>query len=238
MEIFNNLFIRGNALFFGKEKVLVLSDLHIGQDESLNSNGFLVPRFQFDDLFLETQRLVKVLKPRVVVLNGDIKHEFSGILREENSRIKEFIDFLRRKCEVVLVKGNHDSILKPLADRLGLEMRDFFVVGDCFICHGDKLFDNDDFRRCSTVIIGHEHPAVSLRSGPRVEKYKCFLVGKYLSKNLVVMPAMNPTSEGSDVLAQRLLSPFLKGNVSFKEFKVFIVDDDKVFDFGFLSGLE
>lgn len=238
LEILKGLEIHGNALFLKRESVLILSDLHIGFDASLNANGILIPRFQYSDLFSELQRLLRELKPKLVVLNGDIKHEFSGILREEGKFVLEFLDFINKRCELVIVKGNHDSILKPLVDKLNLELRDYFVIGDFFICHGDRLFDNDDFKSCKFVIIGHEHPAVSLRSGVRVEKYRCFLHGSFQGKKLIVMPAMNPSSEGSDVLVERLLSPFLKNNSSFWDFKVFVVESGESYDFGVLRNLK
>lgn len=208
------------SLFIESEKTLILSDLHIGQDEAMNAKGLLMPRFQYNDLFEETQKLIKETKPKKVILNGDVKHEFSGILREEWLRIQEYITFLKKKCEVVIVKGNHDSILKPLTDKLEVELKDYERVGNTFICHGDRLFDNKDFDECDTIIIGHEHPAVTLTRGPRKEKYKCFLKGEYeRNKTLIIMPAMNSLSEGTDVLVEKALSPFLNPNTKNKTTK-------------------
>jgi uncharacterized protein len=238
MKIQENLEIKRKTLYIPDEKILIISDLHIGFDESMNAKGFLMPRFQYDDLFKETQRLVKELKPKTIILNGDVKHEFSGILREEWKRVIEYIDYLKRKSEVIIIKGNHDSILQPIANKKEIVMREYYKVNDIFICHGDKIYDNEDFNTSKTIIIGHEHPAITLREGVRAEKYTCFLIGEYLGKKLIVMPAMNPASEGSDVLADRLLSPYLKKNRKLKDFKAIIVDEKEVYDFGKLRDLE
>ncbi|MFP4567672.1 MAG: metallophosphoesterase [Candidatus Woesearchaeota archaeon] len=234
-----NIKIIRTSLFIESESTLILSDLHIGQDEAMSANGFLMPRFQYEDLFKETQSIIKETKPKRIILNGDIKHEFGGILKEERSKIKEYIQYLKRgEREVIIIKGNHDAILKPLAERENIALKDFLILKDFFICHGDKLFEDDAFKKSKIIIIGHEHPAITLKDGPRKEKYKCFLLGKYEDKKLIVMPAMNPLSDGSDILTQKLLSPYLKNNKNFKKFKAIITDDDKAYDFGEIGKLD
>ena len=71
------------------------------------------------------------------------------------------------------------------------------------------------------------------KDGVRIEKYKCFLLGKYKNKNLIVVPSFNFASEGTNVLLGKLLSPFIKNVL---EFKTFIVAD-KVYDFGKIGDL-
>jgi putative SbcD/Mre11-related phosphoesterase len=238
MKIEKDLEIIGNTLFIPSKKILILSDLHIGYDESMNANGFLIPRFQYQDLYKETQRIIKEKKPKTIILNGDIKHEFRGILREEWLRVQEYITYLKRKSEVVIIKGNHDSIIKPLAEKLEIKTLNYKIIDDKFICHGDKIFDNEEYKKSKTIIIGHEHPAITLQDGVRTEKYKCFLLGKYKDKKLIVMPAMNPSSEGADILKEKLLSPYLKENKNIKLFKAIIVSENKVYDFGKIKNLE
>lgn len=238
MKLEKDLEIVGNALFIPSKKTLILSDLHIGQDESMNANGLLVPRFQYQDLFNETQRIIKQTKPKTIILNGDIKHEFSKILKEERKRIQEYLQYLKRNRTVIIIKGNHDAIIEPLAKSQEIEMKNYEKINDVFICHGDKIIENEDYEQSKTIIIGHEHPAITLKDGVRVEKYKCYLKGKYKNKKLIVMPAMNPSSEGSDVLTQKLLSPYLKNNKNLKNFKAIIIEENKAYDFGEIKNLE
>lgn len=238
MELLKNIQIINKTLFLKKEKTLIISDLHIGQDEALNSKGLLMPRFQYEDIFKETQKIIKEIKPKRIILNGDVKHEFSGILKEEREKVQEYIKYLMRTSEVILIKGNHDSILKPLADKLELELDNYYELNDVLICHGDKLFEIEKNKKIKTIIIGHEHPALTLREGARAEKYKCYLIGEYKNKNLIVMPSMNPLNEGTDILQEQLLSPYLKNNKNFKNFKAIIIDENKTYDFGKLRDIE
>ena len=100
------------------------------------------------------------------------------------------------------------------------------------IIHGDKMVNIPP--AVKTVIIGHDHPAVSIYEDLRKETYKCFLVGKHKRKNLIVLPSLNPLTEGTDVKNEKLLSPFLHKELG--NFDVYIVAD-KVYGFGKLKKL-
>ena len=76
----------------------------------------------------------------------------------------------------------------------------------------------------SVVVIGHEHPAVGLREKGRVEKFKCFLKGKYKRKTLIVQPSFNLVVEGTDVLKEQLLSPILQ-EVNILKYECWVVDE-------------
>ncbi|HHE36590.1 MAG TPA: metallophosphoesterase [Candidatus Woesearchaeota archaeon] len=233
MNILPGIRILGLTLYFEKQGVLVIADTHIGYEEALNKQGVLIPRLQFQEVMSNLERVFKKVKPKLIVMLGDIKHEFGTISKQEWRDTLGLLDYLVGKASVVLVKGNHDNILGPIARRKDLEVKDYFVVDDTLFCHGHKVFDDEikGFKRIKTIIIGHEHPAISIRDGVRVEKYKCFLLGKYKDKNLVVMPSFNFVVEGTDVLQERLLSPFI---TSVSDFEVFVIGD-KAYKFGRLS---
>jgi len=100
---------------------------------------------------------------------------------------------------------------------------DDIFVDDIYICHGDSL-DEDKVKKSKTIIIGHEHPAVSLQEGARVEKFKAFLKGKYKRKTLLVQPSFNPVFAGTDVMREKRLSPFLQKDIS--NFEAWLVGDE------------
>jgi uncharacterized protein len=236
MNIIEGIEICDLALFLKKDKILILGDLHIGQEESMNKEGILIPRFQHKDLIAKTKKIISFTKPSLIILNGDVKHEFAGISRDEWKKVQEYFDLISKNSRVILIKGNHDSILEPIALKKGLIVQDYFVHNKIFICHGDKIFQNADFKKSKIIIIGHEHPSIGLQDKNRVEKYKCFLKGKYENKTLIVIPSMNQLTEGTDVLKEKLLSPFLK-NTNLHSFETWIVENEEVFYFGKIKGL-
>lgn len=231
MEIEKGIEIKNKALWLVKQKVLILADLHIGYEDALASEGILVPKLTFGDMKREIQKLLK-LKPKTVVINGDLKHEFGEISRQEWQDTLEILDILMKKSKVVLIKGNHDTILEPIARKKGLKVVNFYIADDIVILHGHKiLLDKEIYaKKIKTIVIGHEHPAVSIREDVKSELYKCFLKGKWHGKRLVVMPSFFSVYEGSDVRREELLSPFL---LNIRDFNVFVLDEKgKVYDFG------
>ena len=61
--------------------------------------------------------LMAKYKPSTVVLNGDVKHGFSGINDKEWRHILELFDLITMHAKLIIIKGNHDTILKPIADK-------------------------------------------------------------------------------------------------------------------------
>jgi uncharacterized protein len=236
------------ALYVKHEKVLILSDMHIGEEAAMNKDGILIPRFSFKDLKQKTIKILEATSPKTIVLNGDIKHDFGKISREEWKHTLEYIDIIQEYGDVVIIKGNHDKIIEPIALKKGITVVNHYLINNnIYVCHGDVIPDekkNDEYKNSKIVIIGHEHPAIALRDNNRVEKYKCFLKGTFgkssiissgKQKTLIVMPSMNSLTEGTDVLSENLLSPFLKQS-KLRNFEAWIADD-KVYYFRKLKDL-
>ena len=234
MRILPNIEIVDLALYFNS--ILVMADVHIGYEEALNKQGIMVPRLQLGEMVKRMEKIFKLLKNKNIqriVVNGDLKHEFGAISEQEWRNTLKFLDLLAKHCkEVILIKGNHDTILGPIAKKRDVKVLDYFSVGKILVVHGNKVPNN--IKNYNTIIIGHEHPAVSLKEGARVEQFKCFLKGKYKGKNLIVQPSFNTIIEGTDILRDEILSPFLQQNLD--NFDVYIVED-KVYEFGKLKNL-
>ncbi|MFH1210632.1 MAG: metallophosphoesterase [archaeon] len=233
MEIVSGVEILDLSLYLKKENVLVLSDFHIGYEEALNKQGVFIPRFQFEEIIARLKKILDGLSLKMIVILGDVKHEFGTISETEWRNTLKLLDFLSGYCkEVILIKGNHDTILGPIAAKRNIKVKGSLVVGDFFLCHGDKIPKSFSQK---FVVIGHEHPAVGLRKDSRVEVFKCFLKGNWDGKTLVVMPSFNLVTEGTDILKEDLLSPFLQQSLS--RFEVFVVGDE-VYYFGKVEDLK
>src|SRR3989338_2222743 len=160
MEIAKEIEIVGKDLWLKKQSVLVISDLHIGFENMLNERG---------------QKKVKE-----VVILGDLKHDFGGISRQEWKETLALLDFLKEKCKkIVLIRGNHDMILEPIARQKNVELRNFYISKDVCFMHGHRMFIECPGKGIKTIVLGHRHPAVVLRDKIKSESYKCFLAGKW-----------------------------------------------------------
>jgi putative SbcD/Mre11-related phosphoesterase len=253
-EIKKGIKIIDLTLYLEKQKTLVIPDVHIGYEEALAKQGYLVPRFHFKDLIKRTENIFsKLQEARLpvdqIILAGDVKHEFGTISEEEWRNTLKFLDFLSNRCKkrigekqkipIKLIRGNHDTMLSPIAKRRDIEIVESVIIDDVMVCHGDRVLDVPNQVR--TIIIGHEHPAITISDGVRSETYKCFIKGTWKKKTrgriartkyeLIVMPSINPVNEGTDLLKEELLSPFLSQGI--EDFDVFTVpQENHIMHFG------
>ena len=248
MEIIPDALVVDLGLYFTNHQLLAITDLQFGYEESLNKRGVLVPRVVHQEMLKRMEAMLQqcceishVKKLAAVLVNGDFKHEFGTISETEWRHCVRFLKLVQHYAErIILVKGNHDTMLDPIAKTRGLDVVDHFILDDVLFVHGDTLpallSDKKIMKTISTIIIGNEHPAVVLSQWPRSEKYKAFLVGTWKRKQLIVLPSFNQCTEGTDVLKEYLLSPFLKHAV-LSSFEAYLVAD-KVYYFGKLGNLK
>lgn len=206
------------ALYCEELDMIVISDLHLGLEGSVTSDGGYVPQFQLEDLMEDLDSAKEETGASRILVNGDLKHEFSRTHYKEKEEIGEFMRFLdRRFDEIIVVKGNHDTFLDEPVEDNGGKFVDYFLENRYLFIHGhSKLPDlEEDY---DTLVIGHEHPALVLKDEIGVkEKVDCFLFGETTDgKEIVVMPAFSKISGGSkvnQVPGDQLLSPVLRNNV-------------------------
>jgi len=211
---------------------LVISDIHIGYEQALNREGIMVPRFQYAKILQRLTEIIKKFGPKRIILNGDLKHEFGRITRQEWEESLNFIEFLRENFkEIILIKGNHDNFTTFIAEKTELKVYESYKLEEFIIMHGDKIPEDLMEMEMETIIIGHEHPCLGIRNGERLEKIKCYLKGEFNGKKLIVMPSFNFVTEGSDILHEKPLSPFLR-NINTENFEVYGVENFEVLRFG------
>jgi len=208
---------------------LIISDIHIGYEEMLNKQGVLVPRSQFDKLKKRLENLLEKVKPKLVIINGDLKHEFGSISDQEWRDTLKFIDCITKDSKLILIKGNHDSIIGPIALKRGVEIKDHVMIDDVYVFHGQRIPEDEDFKKAKTIIIGHVHPVYTLEEGAKRETFKCFVKTKYKNKTLYITPSFHDLTEGTDVQSTDLLTPIID---DIKDMEITISQDGKLYDFG------
>ncbi|PIN77810.1 hypothetical protein COV15_01300 [Candidatus Woesearchaeota archaeon CG10_big_fil_rev_8_21_14_0_10_34_12] len=231
--------LMNKAVYLEEFEILAVADVHIGYEEALNKKGVFLPRSQFKEMKKEFEEIFKKLKKekkkiKEIVILGDLKHEFGKISHQEWDETICLLDYFAEKAvKIVLIKGNHDNILEPIAHKRKLEIVDYYVLGDILFCHGHKnLKKYFGMKKIKKVFLGHEHPAVSLKEGRKSEVFKCFLVGKLMGKEVYFLPSFFPLTIGSDIVN----SKNSYGLFNLAKFRVFIIGD-RVYDFGVLEEL-
>lgn len=238
-----------SCLFWKDEKILIVGDMHLGYENYLEEKGWSFPKTQMD---VSEEVLKKIFKKtgklKKVILLGDVKHFFSGILAGEYSDFNFIIKLIKNNLyksgEVIITKGNHDKILSPIVKRYDfVKMKEVFIWKDVGFFHGH--FDmiekyNLDLvdKKIKIILVGHFHPAVVLKDDIKQEKYKCFLYGKHkqLRKKIIILPSFFPLVEGSDIFSSNLLN---NKQMNISKFEVYTVDSNgNSYDFGKAGKLE
>jgi len=148
----------------GKERIIVVGDLHIGWEVTLSRQGIHVPS-QTSKMLLRLKEIIRNEKPTRVIMLGDVKHSVSGAELEEWRDVPEFFEELAKLVPCIqVVLGNHDGNLEPLTPSsvqlipsTGIELWKKFGL-----IHG-HAWPAPQLLECETLILGHLHPAITLR---------------------------------------------------------------------------
>jgi hypothetical protein len=234
------------AIYLPKLHTLVISDVHVGIEDALHREGLLLPRQHLTKIQQRLEKIFRSLKITAenpfqrLIVNGDFRHQFGPLSKQESKESLALLRWLTEYTKILtLIEGNHDGKLDWLAEPFSnSEVKKSHLEDLFFFIHGDEIPENIP-NSAEWIIIGHEHPAISLRDPVtnRYEAFKCFLSGNFQDKKLLVQPSFNLLIQGTDLCKEEVLSPFLRKN-SLGEFLVYLVDDTgKIFDFGPLKKL-
>ena len=234
----------GKSLLIEEEgtRILVIGDLHLGYEEGVRRAGLQLPLGIYKRTISELEEIFNKLRDEekkidIVVLLGDLKHEMGRILGGEWREVGGLIDYLNEKTKkIVIIRGNHDVMTSHISDKKGISIENYFIFGECCFLHGDRDFEGIHDKKIKTWVMGHFHPAVDLEDGAKSERYKCFLVGKYSGKEVIIVPSFFGVSEGIDPRESEMKSVF---GFNIDKFDVRIVGEKlEVLDFGKLENLD
>ena len=149
----------------------------------------------------------------------------------------ELVKYFREKSKrVIIVKGNHDKIIEPIAKRAGIEIFDYYIWREYCFFHGERTFPEIYDKNIKVWIMGHWHPAIGISDEIKTEKYKCHLVGRYKKREVVIVASFFEGSKGTEPRYSGIEKVW---DFNLGKFEVLVVQDDnlEVLSFGRLSDL-
>jgi len=195
-------------------EMLVCTDLHLGYEGAMSKNGMLLPKANLKNILASIDEAIKLTGAKHLLVDGDIKNEFSGVEVEEFNELYDFIHFISQKgLSLTLIKGNHDNFVERYKSAFSFEVyRQQHRYGNYLFFHGEEM--PQSLGDASMLIMGHEHPAITVyTSAGKAERIRCFLIGSYKGRELMVLPAMSYYSPGTSVNVvpkEELLAPMFK----------------------------
>lgn len=229
-------------LYIRSLNALVCSDLHLGYEGVMADKGTFLPKVNLKRIKRMLKTAIEKTGAKRVIIDGDIKNEFSKVHLEEFNELKELMDYLRDELKVektTLVKGNHDNFVDRIRHGLGIEIFSHeALIGEMLFFHGEGV---PKTKRFKTLIMGHVHPAIALYNKLGVkEKLHCFLYGK--SRNgadVVVLPAMNYFAEGVGVNLEDIseMAELFESDIDVRAMKAMCIGEGEILDFGTVGDL-
>jgi len=202
------------ALYVKSLDAIVIADIHLGLEWELEEKGFHIPFPTYAPIIKSLRNMFSYKSARRLIILGDIKNEFGEINPEEWTQVQDFINDVRSLgAEPLVVRGNHDNFVRIVLRRLNVEFQDPPLrLGRYFLIHGDREHELPE--EGSVVLMGHEHPVVSIRDSIGVKhRFKSFLYGGHGGVKIIVLPSMNPLTMGmaiNEMDVNSLLSPILR----------------------------
>ncbi|WP_238523615.1 metallophosphoesterase [Acidilobus saccharovorans] len=207
---------------------LIISDVHLGYEDSMATQGVFLPRLQLKKAESIIDEGVRAGAKRLLI-DGDLKHVFEKLTKGERLEVTELIRHALEADikEIVLVRGNHDTFVAPLLKDFGVEVVDDYMdLGDgIIVTHGHKLVDA--VKSSSTVIIGHEHPSLEISLAGAKVKLQALLKSPLKGGGeLLVLPAISLYQTGTAITPspETYLSPIVKELAELQEAVPIIVD--------------
>lgn len=219
-----------------KERVLVIGDIHLGAIREIGGVNLELERYNemIKDLDSVFEKVGTVYK---IILLGDLKDDFSRLKQEERDSLVNLFDYLEEKCkEIIVIRGNHDNYLLGILKYRDIEIYNYYIWKEYCFLHGDEDFSDIYKNEIRVWVMGHLHPAISLREDVKEERYKCFLEGEFKGKKVIILPSFIDINEGVDVRLIGVLKSNLAWKFNLKNFEVKVVGERMdVFDFGVLD---
>lgn len=171
---------KNRAIYWEAQKMLVISDLHIGKAAHFRKAGIQVPATVNSADLDQLSVLIAAYHPEVLLVTGDMFHY------QMNSEVAIFSLWRAAypSLRIILVKGNHDQL--KATDYISLAIE---VYAKEFLCAPFRfVHDQPDSADEYYNISGHIHPGITIYGKARQQlRLPCF----YFGKTCAILPAFS-----------------------------------------------
>ncbi len=166
------------AIYWPKNKCLLIADLHLGKGNHFRKNGIAIPSSSQRSNWEKLRELFQIPELKRVIFLGDLFH---SVYNEDCLVFEELVDEFP-EVEFELVVGNHDILDQEIYKKMGLVIHQEKLEIPPFTLSHEPLETSLE----SYNLAGHIHPGVRLKGkGRQSHRAACF----YFGKNNGLLPA-------------------------------------------------
>ena len=165
------LLLAQKALYWPRQKMLVVADIHFGKAASFRALGVPVPRGTTTQNLDALDALMALYDTEHIMFLGDFLHARAA---HAGATQASMLAWRRRHpaLALTLVRGNHDRHAGDPAAALGIEMVDEpYSLAPFAFCH------HPDIATPGYALAGHIHPTYLLATRFDALRLPCFVVG-------------------------------------------------------------
>ncbi len=153
------------AIFWPKEELLIISDVHLGKITHFRKHGMPIPNDAALENFEKLDQIISYFNPAQLVFLGDLFH---ASFNNEFVHFKSWV--AQQTVPITLIKGNHEVLDDATYASFGIEVEPY-ITFDTFRLQHYPVEESSNV----PVICGHVHPAYLLKgkAGDKI-KLKCF----------------------------------------------------------------
>ncbi|MGB8340875.1 MAG: metallophosphoesterase [Chthoniobacterales bacterium] len=168
------------ALFHERERWLAVADLHFGYELSQRTAGRLVPLWGMTSIEARLTGLLDEYRPCQLIVVGDLVHD-----RASSAAAADLLGRLGERYRLIALAGNHDRHVAQM-----IEFVQRWETPEFVFEHGHSETEDETGR---IKIIGHHHPAASIRDGAGLHLKFPALIEQ---EKRWILPAFSPWAGG------------------------------------------
>lgn len=201
------LLLPHKALYWPRERLLAVADIHFGKAAAFRAQGVPVPHGTTMENLAALDAALAAVDVAHLVFLGDFLHAQAA-----HAATDALLAWRARHhgLRITVVRGNHDRHAGDPAAQLALDVVDEpYDVAPLAFCH------HPDFPAAGHVVAGHVHPVYRLSDRREALRLPCFVAGAQRT----ILPAFGAFTGGHAL-------PLHQGD------RVFVVAGDAVFSVG------
>ena len=209
MQFFGEEFIltKSNALYWPRERALLVADLHLEKGSWYAQHGEMLPPYDSRETLERIADSVKATGARRVITLGDNFHDDAGTSRLD-PYAAGMLDTLTRTLDWVWITGNHDENMGGNMGRaFGAEMAEEMELNGIILRHEAKPGET------RAEMSGHYHPKMRIRVRDRHISRPCAVVSRSAGTgDRMILPAFGAYTGGMDAGSAEIIEALSPAN--------------------------
>ena len=160
------LLTEGRALYWPRERALLVADLHLEKGSFFARHGQLIPPYDSRETLERVALAIRETGARRVITLGDNFHDSDGSTRLEPHACG-MLEALTKAVDWVWITGNHDPEMEA---RCGGTLAEELEIGGTILRHRAKKGET------RPELSGHYHPRLQVKVRQRIIRRPCTVV--------------------------------------------------------------